>query len=156
MVKNLPARRETWVQSLGWEDPLEGGMTTHSIILAWSNSMDRGAWRATEHEVADTTGQRSTATGSFVLHPKLQTPDSGRTLNTHESLIISETRSAKKPATFLGVTENTCPADRASVKPMQQHILSREVTRGFSSQKLTLLGDDEDLLTRREGTTVNH
>ena len=35
-------------------------------------------------------------------------------------------------------------------------MLLREVTQGFSSQKLTLLGDDEDLLTRREGTTVNH
>ena len=35
MVKNLPAVQETWVQSLGWEDPLEEGMTTHSSILAW-------------------------------------------------------------------------------------------------------------------------
>ena len=34
-VKNLPARRETWVCSLGWEDPLEEGMATHSSILAW-------------------------------------------------------------------------------------------------------------------------
>ena len=34
-VKRLPAMRETWVQSLGWEDPLEEGMTTHSSILAW-------------------------------------------------------------------------------------------------------------------------
>jgi len=35
MVKNLPAMRETWVQSLGWEDPLEEGTATHSCILAW-------------------------------------------------------------------------------------------------------------------------
>ena len=35
MVKNLPAMRETWVRSLGWEDPLEEGMATHSSILAW-------------------------------------------------------------------------------------------------------------------------
>jgi len=35
VVKNPPAMRETWVQSLGWEDPLEEGMTTHSSILAW-------------------------------------------------------------------------------------------------------------------------
>ena len=34
-VKNPPAMRETWVQSLGWEDPLEEGMATHSNILAW-------------------------------------------------------------------------------------------------------------------------
>ena len=35
MVKNLPARQETWVPSLGGEDPLEKGMATHSSILAW-------------------------------------------------------------------------------------------------------------------------
>ena len=35
MVKNLPAVHETWVRSLGQEDPLEKGMTTHSSILAW-------------------------------------------------------------------------------------------------------------------------
>ena len=35
LAKNLPAVQETWVQSLGWEDPLEKGMVTHSIILAW-------------------------------------------------------------------------------------------------------------------------
>ena len=34
-VKNLPAVQETWVQSMGWEDPLEEGMATHSSILAW-------------------------------------------------------------------------------------------------------------------------
>ena len=35
MVKNLPAMQETWIQSLGWKDPLEKGMATHSSILAW-------------------------------------------------------------------------------------------------------------------------
>ena len=35
MVKNLPAVQETWVQSVGQEDPLEKEMATHSIILAW-------------------------------------------------------------------------------------------------------------------------
>ena len=35
MVKNLPAMQETWVRSLGQEDPLEEGMATHSGILAW-------------------------------------------------------------------------------------------------------------------------
>ena len=52
MVKNLPAMRETWFQSLGWEDPLEEGMATHSIILAWRIPMDREAWWATVHGVA--------------------------------------------------------------------------------------------------------
>ena len=35
LVKNLLAMRETWVQSLDWEDPLEKGKATHSIVLAW-------------------------------------------------------------------------------------------------------------------------
>ena len=51
-VKNPPAMRETWVRSLGWEDPLEKGMATHSSILAWSIPMGRGAWRATVPGVA--------------------------------------------------------------------------------------------------------
>ena len=46
MVKNSPAMWETWVGSLGWKDPLEEGMATHSSILAWRILMDRGAWRA--------------------------------------------------------------------------------------------------------------
>ena len=53
MMKNLPAMQETWVQSLGWEDPLEAGMATHSSILAWRISMDRGVWRATVHAVTE-------------------------------------------------------------------------------------------------------
>ena len=35
LVKNLPVMWETWVQSLGWEDPLENEMAAHSSILAW-------------------------------------------------------------------------------------------------------------------------
>ena len=51
-VKNLPAMQETWIQSLGWEDPLEEGIAIHSSILAWSIPMDRGAWQGTIHGVA--------------------------------------------------------------------------------------------------------
>ena len=51
MVKNMPAMQETWVQSLGQEDPLEKGTATHSSILAWKIPMDRGTWRATVHGV---------------------------------------------------------------------------------------------------------
>ena len=50
MVKNPPAMQETWVRFLGWEDPLEKEMATHSSVLAWE-SMDRGAWRATGYGV---------------------------------------------------------------------------------------------------------
>ena len=41
LVKNPPAMEETWVQSLGWEDPLEKCMVTHSSILAWRLSLDK-------------------------------------------------------------------------------------------------------------------
>ena len=51
-VKHPPALRETWVQSLGWEDPLEEGMATHSSILAWRIPMNRKTWQATVHGVA--------------------------------------------------------------------------------------------------------
>ena len=45
MVKNLPELRETWVQSLGWEDSLEESMATHSCILDWRIPIDRRAWQ---------------------------------------------------------------------------------------------------------------
>ena len=51
MVKNLPVMWETWVRSLGWEDPLKEGMATHSSVLAWRIPRDRGAWWATVHGV---------------------------------------------------------------------------------------------------------
>ena len=49
----MQEKLETQVQSLGREDPLEEGMTTHSSILAWRISMDRGPWRATVHRIAE-------------------------------------------------------------------------------------------------------
>ena len=57
IVKNPPAMQETWIRSLGWEDPLEEGMATHSSILAWRTPKDRGTWQATVHGVtqSDTT-----------------------------------------------------------------------------------------------------
>ena len=51
VVKNPPAMQETWVRSLGWEDPLEEGMATYWI------PMDRGAWQATAHGVAKSQAQ---------------------------------------------------------------------------------------------------
>ena len=52
IVRNPPEMKETWVQSLGWEDPLEEEMAIHSSILAWRIPMDRGVWQATVHRVA--------------------------------------------------------------------------------------------------------
>ena len=51
-VKNPPAMREAWVQSLAWEDTLEESMATHPSILAWRLPLDRGAWQSTVHGVA--------------------------------------------------------------------------------------------------------
>ena len=52
-LKRLPAMRETWVRSLGREDPLEKEMATHSSNLAWRiPGKDGGAWWATVHRVA--------------------------------------------------------------------------------------------------------
>ena len=42
-IKNLPAMQDTWIPFLGWEVPLQEGMATHSSILAWRISMNKGA-----------------------------------------------------------------------------------------------------------------
>ena len=52
MVKNLSVMWETWVQSLGQEDPLEEGVATYSGILAWRIPMNRGGWWATVHGIS--------------------------------------------------------------------------------------------------------
>ena len=58
-VKNLPAVQETWVRSLGWEDPLEKGMATHSSILAWRIpwTKEPGRLQSMGHKESDTTEQ---------------------------------------------------------------------------------------------------
>jgi len=57
MVKNLPAVQETWVQSMGWEDPLEKGMAIHSNILAWRIlwTEEPGELQSWDHKELDTT-----------------------------------------------------------------------------------------------------
>ena len=52
LVKNLPTMQETWVQSLGQEDPLEKDMATPLQYSCLENPVDRGAWQATIHGVA--------------------------------------------------------------------------------------------------------
>ena len=53
MVKNLSTMQETWVRSLGWEDPLEEGMATYSTTLAWRiPKQQTGVGWATVHDVA--------------------------------------------------------------------------------------------------------
>ena len=59
MVKKLPAVWETWVRSLGWKDPLEKGLATHSSILAWKTHGQRGlgGYSPWGHKESDTTEQ---------------------------------------------------------------------------------------------------
>ena len=57
LVKNLPVMQETWVQSLGWEDPLEKGKTTHSSIPAWRTSW--GLYHRWSRKESDTTERLS-------------------------------------------------------------------------------------------------
>ena len=59
MVKSLLAMQETWVRSLGREDPLEKEMATHSSILVWKIPAVRRAWWATVHGVAKSRTQLS-------------------------------------------------------------------------------------------------
>ena len=62
LVKNPPAVQETWVRSQGWEDHLEEGAATHSSILAWRTTMNRGAWHAAAHGVSNRQTQLSDTT----------------------------------------------------------------------------------------------
>ena len=68
-VKHLPTMQETWVRSLGQEDPLEKEMATHFSTLAWKNPMDGGAWWGTVHGVA----KNQTQLSDFTFLPKWNT-----------------------------------------------------------------------------------
>ena len=63
LVKNLPATRETWVQSLGWKDPLEKGKATHSSILA-----GRIPWTAWGHKESHMTERLSLSLVHLILY----------------------------------------------------------------------------------------
>ena len=67
LIKNLLAMWETWVPSLGWEDPLEDGVETHSSILVWRIPMDREAWQATDHGVTKSRTRLSDFSLSWVF-----------------------------------------------------------------------------------------
>ena len=84
MVKNPPAMQETWVWSLGWEDPLQEGMATHSSILTWKIPMDTGTWQATVHEVTTSQTQLNDYQSKYNIiidfHVMARTVDSEWTL----------------------------------------------------------------------------
>ena len=78
MVENLSEMWETWVRSLGWEDPLEGGVATHSGILAWRIPMDRGAL----------TGYSPSGCSPRVRHDGVAKHSTTREINTQEEQML--------------------------------------------------------------------
>ena len=73
MVKNQPVLQETWVWSLGQEDPLEKGMAAHSSILAWRNPWtEPGGLQSRGHKVSDKTEWLMLS--PYLLHPALLIP----------------------------------------------------------------------------------
>ena len=68
MVNNLPATQETWIWSLGQEDPLEKGMATHFSILAWEIpwTEEPGGYSPRGHKELDKTEQLSTHTITYM------------------------------------------------------------------------------------------
>ena len=80
---------ETWVQSLGWEDPLEEGMAIHSSIPSW-RIMDRGAWRTTLHGVAESDMSERPHTAHYIFIPSHFPPLSPLlSLSSHTDLLVS-------------------------------------------------------------------
>ena len=84
VLKRLPSIQETWVRSLGREDPLEKGMATHSSVLAWRIPWTEDTWQATVHGVAESQTQLSDFTFTFLLEFL------GRTLKTGGEAQISK------------------------------------------------------------------
>ena len=75
LIKNPPAMRETWVQSLGWEDPLENGMATHFSILAWRIPWTVGPWNHKEWDTTERLSLHFTSTTTQarkLMHPLLK------------------------------------------------------------------------------------
>ena len=71
MVKNLPAMQEAWVLSLGWEDPLEKGIATHSSILVWRipwTEKPSGLQSMGCHKESDTTEQLTQLSNTHTHH----------------------------------------------------------------------------------------
>ena len=86
MVKNLPVMQETWVWSLGWEDPLEKGMAIHSSVLAWESYVQRSlaGCRTWGRKESDTTERLTTTIASI----RFSTPVNRYSESGHSSLIL--------------------------------------------------------------------
>ena len=101
MVKNPPAMLETWIQSLGWENPLKKGVATHSSILAW-----RIPWREesgglqsmgsqSQTRLSDSLSQKEGNRIPERLSNLLKGPVSMSDSKTHDSVIPNEGRGGR-------------------------------------------------------------
>ena len=111
LAKNPPAKQKAPVRFLGWEDPLEEGMATHSSTLVWRILMNRGPWRATVHGVTKNQTQltttHSTAQISEVKNPPAKQETQVRSLGredplekenaTHSSILAWEIPCTEEP-----------------------------------------------------------
>ena len=131
LIKNQPAMWETCVWSLGWEDPLQEGMATHSSILAWRISMDKGAWRAAIHGVAKSQTGLSDFTFTFHFHAL------EKEMATHSSVLAWRIPWMEKPGRLLSMESHrvrhywsdaaaaAAAADRQALKCSKCHSLDR-------------------------------
>ena len=103
MVKNLPAVWEIWVQSLGWEDPLEEGMAIHSSILAWRIPRDRSSWPAAVHGVT----KNQTGLSDFHFHFSLLLGRWNRQKESKMAVAKRQERSKEGPRTRVKTSGRT-------------------------------------------------
>ena len=127
MVKNPPAMWETWIRSLGWEDPLEEGMATHSSVLAWRIPVDRGAWWAIVHGVTKIctrlTDKHSTAQFVYIVvclcsSVPMLIPNSNLSTHPFDNLVDCRVVFSRSPA-YIGrfrSVHGAWPIRHASVK----------------------------------------
>ena len=109
MVKNLPAMQETWVQSLGWEDPLEKGMATHCSILAWRIPWTEEPGRLYSlwgHKESDRTEQL-TLLDYLVMLSRYHTGDALVEMSAHQVEVEGQLPSIVKSYFFL----SSCPTN---------------------------------------------
>ena len=177
MVKNLHATRETWVRSLGWEDPLEEGMATYSSILAWRIPMDRGAWQATVHGVtkSQTPLELSTAqhtggwgggavgseepAGATLVQPKSPSPSSGGD-GTHRALRLRDPTPhmhvprLSSPRLFpsISVWSLLPPQSRKDKERLKQKHKKRPESPSILTPPVVPTADKVPLLTPRRGS----
>ena len=97
MVKDSLGMQETWVRSLGWEDPLKEDMATHSSILAWRVPMDRGAWQAILLNKYSMIRKHSHSTVRIELHYLGKLPP----INIISRIILKKKKEREKRSYFL-------------------------------------------------------